>query len=204
MTEFWESVYHSNEKMWGEEPTDNAYTVLKMLKEQNKNSLLIPGFGYGRNAKVFHEQGIHVTGIEISQTAIQKARKHFETDVVIHHGSVSQMPFDQNKYDAIYAYSLIHLLNTEERQEFIHNCYNQLAEKGWMIMVALSTNDHRFGVGGEIAKNTFLSPNGLTLYFYDETAILNEFGDYNILQYQEIDEPLDQPNERHWMVICEK
>ena len=55
MSEFWEKVFRSNEKMWGENPTDNAYTVLKILKQRKVKNLLIPGFGYGRNAKVFHE-----------------------------------------------------------------------------------------------------------------------------------------------------
>lgn len=46
-------------------------------------NILIPGIGYGRNAQVFRENGMSVTGIEISQTAIDLAKKHFGDDLTI-------------------------------------------------------------------------------------------------------------------------
>lgn len=204
MAEFWESAFKSNERMWGEAPTDNARSVLKILQEQNIKSVLIPGFGYGRNAKVFYEDGFQVTGIEISKTAIKRARKHFGSDVTIFHGSVTDMPFDKTQYESIYCYSLLHLLNKPDRKKILDACYSQLQPNGLMIFVALSINDKRFGLGEEVEKNTFYSPHGLTLYFYDEAAIEEEFANYNIIEAKEINEPEEDPNERHWMVICKK
>ncbi|QIE58047.1 class I SAM-dependent methyltransferase [Rasiella rasia] len=204
MIEFWEETYRNNEKMWGEKPTDNSFTVLKLLQKQNIKNLLIPGFGYGRNAKVFYDNGIEVTGIEISKTAIERAHKYFESDVKIHFGSVTKMPFDKNQYQSIYCYSLIHLLNKTDRKKLIKDCYTQLEYNGVMIFVALSINDKRFGVGEKLEHNTFYSPQGLNLFFYDEVSIKEEFGDYNILKTIEINEPLKKPNEKHWMIICKK
>ena len=109
MAEFWEKAFSSNEKMWGNNAVDNAYTVLEMLKQEKAKDILIPGFGYGRNAKVFHDAGIKVSGIEISETAILKAGMQFDNETIIHHGSVNNMPYDDVSYDAIYSYSLIHL-----------------------------------------------------------------------------------------------
>ena len=179
MKEFWESAYRDHAKMWGEDPTDNARNVLELFQRNNMKSVLIPGFGYGRNAKVFYDKGLSVSGIEISKTAIARARRYFGTDVTIHHGSVTNMPFDSAYFESVYCYSLIHLL-------------------------ALSTNDKRFGKGKEVTKNTFRSSQGLTLYFYDETAVKEEFGKYNINELKEIKEPEDDPNEIHWMVVCRK
>ena len=204
MSEFWEKVFRSNEKMWGENPTDNAYTVLKILKQRKVKNLLIPGFGYGRNAKVFHEQNINVSGIEISETAIKRARLSFPISVSILHESVTNMPFDNQVYDAIYCYSVIHLLNEEERLLFIKHCFHQLKAGGIMIFVAISVEDERFGVGTETSKNTFQSPNGLSLYFYDKASINKEFGSYNIIDLKAINEPLNKPTEKCWMVCCEK
>ncbi|KJD34277.1 methyltransferase [Tamlana nanhaiensis] len=204
MAEFWESAFKSNAKMWGETPTDNALYVLGILEKYHVKNLLIPGFGYGRNAKVFYDNGINVTGMEISKTAIQRARLYFNNTTTIHHGSVNNMPFDDAVYDAVYCYSLIHLLNITERQKLIKDCYNQLKPNGIMIFVALSVNDKRFGVGDQISKNTFYSPNGLNLYFYNKASINEEFGDYNLQIVKEINEPEESPNERHWMIICKK
>lgn len=204
MTEFWETVFSNNESMWGEEPTDNAYTVLELLKKQNSNNVLIPGFGYGRNAKVFYDNGFEVAGIEISKTAIERARKYFGNDVTIHHGPVDEMPFDGKKYESIYCYSLIHLLNTSDRKKLIADCYAQLESNGIMVFVALSIKDKRYGVGEELEKNTFHSPKGLNLYFYNEASVKEEFGKYNIMEAKEINEPIEGPNEKHWMVVCKK
>lgn len=204
MTEFWESAYQRNERMWGENPADNARTVLKIMQKGNIRNVLIPGFGYGRNAKVFYDEGIDVTGIEISKTAIERARKYFKSDVKIHYGSVTDMPFDKTQYESIYCYSLIHLLNKADRLKLINDCYIQLEDKGLMIFVALSINDKRFGLGEELERNTFHSPQGLNLYFYDEGSIKEEFGHYKILDAKEINEPEENPNERQWMIVCEK
>ncbi|WP_029038831.1 class I SAM-dependent methyltransferase [Salinimicrobium xinjiangense] len=204
MIEFWESAYQSNERMWGENPTDNARKVLELMQKRNIRNVLIPGFGYGRNAKLFYEEGIDVTGIEISKTAIERARKHFEGDVTIHFGSVTDMPFDKTQYESIYCYSLIHLLNKADRLKLINDCYSQLKDNGLMIFVALSINDKRFGLGEKLERNTFRSPQGLNLYFYDEESIKDEFGHYNIVEAKEVNEPEENPNEKHWMIICKK
>ncbi len=204
MPEYWETAFSTNPTMWGENPADNAYTVLDLFQEHGIKTMLVPGFGYGRNAKVFSEQGISLTGIEISETAIARARKHFGSDVVIHHGSVTDMPFDKALYDGIYCYSLIHLLNRTDRSKLIDDCYRQLKPSGWMVFVALSVNDKRHGVGEKIAPNTFLSPHGLQLYFYTKAAIDEEFGNYGLLDAKEINEPKENPNERMWMVVCRK
>ena len=42
-----------------------------ILNRDKVKDILIPGVGYGRNAKVFIDNGINVTGIEISKTATQ-------------------------------------------------------------------------------------------------------------------------------------
>lgn len=204
MSEFWESAFSSNDKMWGENPTDNAKHVLELFQKNKFRSLLVPGFGYGRNAKVFYDSGFDVTGIEISKTAIDRARKYFGNEVTIHHGAVSNMPFDAACFDGIYCYSLIHLLDKVDRPKLIENCFTQLNPNGLMVFVALSTNDTRFGVGHEVEKNTYYSPNGLNLYFYDEAALEEAFGNYNIIQLKEINETEEAPKERHWMVVCRK
>ncbi len=204
MNEFWEAAYKSHKKMWGEKPTDNALNVLELFQRNEIKSVLIPGFGYGRNAKVFYDQGIQVAGIEISKTAIERARKYFGNEVSIHQGSVADMPFDKAFFQAVYCYSLIHLLDKAERLKLIEDCYSQLMPNGIMVFVALTKNDKRFGVGEEVSKNTFCSPSGLNLYFYDEAAVKEEFKKYNIIELKEIKEPEENPTEKHWMIVCKK
>ena len=128
MTEFWESSFIENQTMWGFEPSDSAILTKDFFLEKKVKDILIPGIGYGRNAKVFIDNGMDVTGIEISETAIDLAKKN-ELNINIFHGSVTDMPFDNKLYDGIFCYALIHLLNKHERDKFIKDFYNQLNQK---------------------------------------------------------------------------
>lgn len=53
MEEFWEKSFRINKEMWGWEPTLSAINTLSLFNEKGFNKILIPGFGYGRNAKLF-------------------------------------------------------------------------------------------------------------------------------------------------------
>ena len=53
--------------MWGFEPAESAILVKDFFVEEKLKDILIPGIGYGRNAKIFLENGINVTGIEIDE-----------------------------------------------------------------------------------------------------------------------------------------
>jgi len=188
MTEFWEASFIEKQMMWGFEPSDSAILVKDFFIEKKVKDILIPGIGYGRNAKIFLDNGINVTGIEISKTAIDLARKN-ELDVRIYHGSVTDMPFDNKIYDGIFCYALIHLLNSRERKKLIEDCYNQLKPNGYMIFTAVSKNVPMFGKGKELSKDRFEIMEGVKMFFYDSNSVKQEFEKYGLIEISEIDEP---------------
>ncbi|MFJ5790275.1 class I SAM-dependent methyltransferase [Lysinibacillus sp. NPDC093197] len=207
MTEFWETSFIEKQTMWGFEPTDSAIVVKDFFLERNVKDILIPGIGYGRNAKVFTDNGIDVTGIEISQTAIDLARQN-GLDINIFHGSVTDMPFENKLYDGIFCYALIHLLNKHEREKFIKGCYNQLKPNGYMIFTTVSQNAPMFGKGKQLAKDYFEVMEGVNMFFYDADSIKQEFGQYGLVEFSEIDEPSkhaeNKPPINFIMIKCEK
>ena len=108
MSDFWENAFKEKQMMWGENPTKVAMEVSELLKEKGFRKVLIPGLGYGRNAKVFLEAGFEVTGIEISETAIAIGRSLVGSGLRILHGSVVDMPFDSENYGGVFCHALIH------------------------------------------------------------------------------------------------
>lgn len=208
--EFWESCFKDKQEMWGWKPANSTLMALELFKKYGITNILIPGFGYGRNAKVFNDNGFKVSGIEISETAISLANKYFGDSVKIYHGSVNSMPFNQEQYDGIFSYGLIHLLNSDERMKLISNCYNQLEPNGYMVFVSISKMDSRYGDGQEISKDTFENPHGVTLFFYDSDSIKSEFGKYGLIGSKIIDESIkmkeftDVPEQKFWYIICKK
>ncbi len=207
MTEFWEASFIENQTMWGFEPSDSAILTKDFFREKKIKDILIPGIGYGRNAKIFMDNGINVTGIEISKTAIDLAKEN-GLDINIFKGSVTDMPFENKLYDGIFCYALIHLLSRSEREKFIKDCYNQLKPNGYMIFTTISKNNLMFGKGKELDKDYFEIREGLKMFFYDSESIEKEFGEYGLIEYSEIDEPHKNrenvPPFKFIMVKCQK
>ncbi len=80
--EFWERNFIEKQEMWGDEAAKSTTFAVGFFLEHNIKNILIPGFGYGRNGRPFLENGIKITGIEISKTAIELARKSFGTNTI--------------------------------------------------------------------------------------------------------------------------
>ncbi|MDY0779429.1 class I SAM-dependent methyltransferase [Tenacibaculum sp. IB213877] len=199
LREFWEDNFIEKQEMWGFKPSQSAMIIKDFFIEKGIKNILIPGIGYGRNAQVFKDNGISVTGIEISKTAIEMAKKHYGTDMVIHHGSVTDMPFDNNQYDGIFCYALIHLLNSKERQKLIKNCYNQLTTNGYMIFTAITVDAPTYGKGKFISKDRYEIHKGVKMYFYNKESVKKEFEKVGLFEIQEVTE-----NFPFYLIKCKK
>ena len=197
--EFWESAFGEKQEMWGFEPAKSAVLTKDLFVQKSIKNILIPGIGYGRNAQIFKENGITVTGIEISKTAIAMARKHYGTDMVIYHGSVTDMPFDDHQYDGIFCYALIHLLDSSEREKLIRDCYHQLSAGGYMVFTAISKEAHTYGQGKFISTDRYEIFDGVNMFFYDRVSVQAEFGKAGLFEITEISE--SQP---FFLIKCKK
>lgn len=186
MTEFWEEAFKDKKEMWGSEPAKSTILTSDFFAEKNLQNILIPGIGYGRNAKTFIDNGISVTGIEISQTAIDLAHEHFGNNLTIHHGSVTEMPFDDKLYDGIYCYGLIYLLGKDERKKLIQDCFKQLTENGYMVFTAITKDAKTYGQGTQISKDRFEMFGGVKIFFYDKETIEEEFGEFGLFETTEV------------------
>jgi len=208
MNDFWDKVFEEEKTNWGFTPSDSAILTKDFFLLKKIKNILIPGIGYGRNARIFHDNGINVDGIEISKIAIELAKSENGLDLNIYHGSVTDMPFDNKKYDGIFCYALIHLLNKQERKRFIHNCYNQLMPKGYMIFTVASKKASMFGNGRFLSKDRCEIQKGLNVFFYDSESVKQEFKEYGLVEFNEFNEPIkhleNEPPLKLIFVKCRK
>lgn len=198
-TEFWEAAFNEKQEMWGFEPAKSAVLTKDFFVEKSLKNILIPGIGYGRNAQIFKEAGMAVTGIEISKTAIEIARKHYGEDMPIYHGSVTDMPFDDVLYDGIFCYGLIHLLDANDRQKLVNDCYNQLTPGGYMVFATISKAAKSYGQGKLISKDRYEIFEGAKIFFHDETSIHHEFDSAGLFDITPIEE-----NQSFFLIKCRK
>jgi SAM-dependent methyltransferase len=189
LTEFWESAFTKMGLAWGLEPTASASLAGEYFARAGAKDVLIPGIGYGRNAKPFLERGMSVTGIEISGAAIAIARSQLGLDFPIVPGSVTDMPFDHRQYDGIFCFGLVYLFDARGREKLIQDCYRQLAPGGHMIFTVISKKAPMYGQGPRLGDDWYERLPGLPMYFYDAESVRREFGAYGLVEYSEIDEP---------------
>lgn len=191
--------------MWGEEPTRFAVDACELFGQLGFRKILIPGFGYGRNAKPFYAKGFDVTGIEISSTAIQLAHDWLGQNIRVFHGSVDDMPFDQAVYDGIFCHALIHLLDSDQRRKLIQDCYHQLRPGGLLYFTAITKDASTYGVGEKLGVDRYRTKDGVSLFFYDPDSIKAEFGSFGLIEAVKIDEAVKgKPATWFWKIVCKR
>ena len=157
--EYWESRFKAEGKIWGESPSPSAHTALKLFLANNVKTVLVPGFGYGRNTKLFSASGLDVIGIEISETAYKMASQ-FDPRSKFYNGTVLDMSFDNRQYDAIYCFNVLHLFRQAERELLLQQCKGKLKDGGLIFFTVFSNEEPTFGQGMESEPNTFESKPG--------------------------------------------
>ncbi|MBM4781339.1 MAG: class I SAM-dependent methyltransferase [Archangiaceae bacterium] len=204
MPELWEAQFASKRLMWGEAPTRSALLARDFFVARGARDVLIPGVGYGRNAKPFLERGLQVTGIEISESAIAQARSELGLTFPIHHGAVGAMPFDDAQYDAVFAYGLAYLLDAAGRAKFYADCFHLLRPGGAMWFTLISKTAPMYGQGPKLGEDWYERAPGLPMFFYGRESVQRELGAYGITEVSEIDEPVHGGSYPFLNVVCVK
>ena len=173
--------FNEGGKIWGEKPSNTAFYALDLFKRHNLNKILIPGAGYGRNAKLFTDSNLEVVGIEVSKSAINIAKK-FNPKTRFFHGSVLDMPFEDEKYDGIYCFNVLHLFLKNARVLFLSKCYNQLKTGGFDFFVVFSDKERSFGKGKQVEENTFESKLGRPVHYFTESDLRKHFREFSVIE----------------------
>ena len=205
MTDIWEVQFSARKLMWGLEPTRSAVLAAETFAQRGARSVLLPGAGYGRNAKPFLDAGMTVTGIEISESAIAMARSELGLDMQIHHGSVTDMPFDDDEYDGVFCYGLLYLLDAVGREKVLRECHRQLASGGTMIFVLIAKNAPMYGQGTQLGEDWYEVHPGVPMFFYDSASVERDFGPYGLASHSAIVEPVAKDVSFPFLfVVCRK
>ncbi|MFX1394892.1 MAG: class I SAM-dependent methyltransferase [Promethearchaeota archaeon] len=181
MKEYWNHRFSIEEKIWGDTASKTAEFALKLFLKYNVRKILIPGAGYGRNTKLFSTHNFDVTGIEISPIAYDIA-KVYDPRTIFFKGSVLDMPFNNEIYDAIYCHNVLHLFLRNDRVFFLKKCYEQLKHNGFIFFTVFSEKEKSFGRGKKIENNTFESKPGRPTHYFSEENLIEHFKDFSVLE----------------------
>jgi 2-polyprenyl-3-methyl-5-hydroxy-6-metoxy-1,4-benzoquinol methylase len=197
MNTFWEERFCDEGRIWGDSPSRTAVYAIDLFRKTGVRKVLIPGSGYGRNAEALARAGFEVTGIEISKTAVSLARQG-SLKIHYHIGSVLDMPFDNQVYDGIFCFNVLHLFRKDDRAAFLQRCREQLKDGGAMFFVVFSDKESSYGTGRLVEKNTFESKPGREVHYYTDEDLASEFRDLEIIETGMMEDPEEHGKEgRH-------
>jgi len=136
------------------------------------------GCGTGNYAIYLASIGFDVTGIDISQTAIEIARENAEkkdakcnffiTDIL---GDLHEV---KETFDFAYDWELLHHIFPENREKYVENVYRILNPMGKYLSVCFSEKNPQFGGLGKYRE----TPLGTVLYFSSEEELRCLFDPY--------------------------
>lgn len=178
--DFWNKRFQNEGNVWGDNPSATAVFAQGIFRRHMVKNILVPGSGYGRNTKLLSGNGFLVSGIDISSVVCELARK-FDPLTEFHNGSVLDMSFLADTFDAIYCFNTLHLFYEYERAIFISESAHKLKEGGLVFFTVFSENEPSFGKNRSVEKDTYESRPGRPTHYFSDDDLRWHFKNFNIL-----------------------
>lgn len=174
-TQFWNERFNREEFIFGKEP--NEYLVEQTLQYLKPNaSVLCIADGEGRNGVWLAKQGMRVTGFDVSDIALVKAKQFAkDNEVNIEYSLCDTDGFDwkTNSYDAIIAI-FIQFADPEMRVRIFKQVHQALKPGGIFILQGYTPKQLDYKTGGP----------SLIEHLYTEEMIRELSHDFEILDLQ--------------------
>jgi ubiquinone/menaquinone biosynthesis C-methylase UbiE len=192
-TEYWNSRYQVQGRIYGEEPSELAKWALHNGVLAQKQRLLETGCGTGRNSIFFAKYGLEVTGVDFSPVALELARKDSQAaNVTVNwlSGDMTNLRglLQPGAFDAAFSNFCLHLFSCEERTSAVQEIHRLLADNGVLVASLLSTSDADYKKGAELAYNTFELEQGKPHHFFTREEIEKLFMAFEIEHLEEAPE----------------
>ncbi len=141
----------------GTKPSLFACFAFQEYMEAGKE-LIELGCGNGRDSLFFAKNGINVTGIDASETAIDELRNMVELDncIFICDDFVNAEAIYQIQYDYCYSRFTLHAINEQQEEQILLKAFGMIKENGFLFIEARSVHDGKYGIGQEVEKNAYI------------------------------------------------
>ena len=170
-SDFWNERYQTKDYLFGVEPNDFIRAVTPPA-HQNATAFA-PADGEGRNGVFLAKQGYHVTSVDVSNLAVDKAQslaaKH-SVNINSHVGDIFEFPCPDDHYDIV-VICFMHFL-PDDHDRFMSLMKSCLKSGGMIIIEGYSKDQIDLASGGPKNEDMLFSRDGLTKNFSDFDILL--------------------------------
>jgi len=153
-TSYWDSYY--TKKLAPDHASGFAAFVLPYTEPGRH--LVDLGCGNGRDSLFFAQNGIEVTAVDMSESAVGEVRRgsgDLPVSVVQDDFVKSKVLFDF-EYDYCYSRWTIHSIDDAQQGEFIKNVSGALKDGGLFFIETRTTGDDIFGMGRQVGPRSYI------------------------------------------------
>jgi tellurite methyltransferase len=161
-------AYEHWDKQWATEvgraewtaPEEDVRRIVAFLRECGVRRVLDLGCGVGRHALLLASIGFDVAALEMSANGIQIARRFAEecgTCIEFCLAAMSSLPYRTDSMDYVLAWNVIYHGDLSLLGKTLDEIYRVLRPGGVFQATLLSKRNAYFGVGRELAKDTWVA-----------------------------------------------
>jgi SAM-dependent methyltransferase len=190
----WERTYAGDEAFFGEEPSGFARAALELFRAEGIHGVIELGSGQGRDALFFAENGLGVTALDYSETAVaqlnEKARAAGLSSLVAArlHDLRTPLPYPDNSFDACYSHMLLCMELTSDEITFLLGEIRRVLRFGGLNLYSVrSTFDKHYRAGTRLREDTY-DVGGFVVQFFSEDKIRRFAGGYDVVEISRMEE----------------
>jgi len=193
----WNDKYFEKWKQARKHRAYNEYLwTIQLAEEANSRGLkkaLDIGCAVGYQSVWLAKQGFNVTGLDISEKALNEAKELAEKEnatVTFVNGDAAQMPVPNNEFEMVLCSGVIQYNTTNRIKQIISEIHRVMKPKGIMIM-HFPIHSKEFNIdfpnpGKEVEPRTYLKNDGyakgLHYHLFTKDEVDNLLSDFNIIQ----------------------
>lgn len=161
-----------------EPPNNFAKRAYKLMQQRSLKALLDLGCGNGRDAVYFHEKGLTVTAIDISESGIAKLRVR-EPGITTIKQSIEHIEFPKNAFDVIYAHLSLQYFDDKTTTAIFQKLYRLLKNGGLLFVTCKSIDDPLYGKGRKIGENMFFFKH--VRHFFSKEYMAEQLKEFKVI-----------------------
>jgi SAM-dependent methyltransferase len=192
--DYWDARFRERGRLWGDEPSLAGRRAAAFCRSMRialeppgqPLRVLLPGCGYGRNARCLAEDDTQVVAVDSSPAALALTVPHPHVTYV--RADATALPFRTAAFDAVIALHLFHLLDVEERRRACRE-WRRLCRRGAMLAVSVfAVEDADWGRGDCVEPDTWQREDGKRTHFFTEEALREAFSAFQITEVDRCNE----------------